>query len=190
MSLRSLNKLLAGLLFFACTPLFAAPVVIDVAGIKSDGMFRNAGNTVLTYQVGANASITNVRYSINLTAIGPSWLSEIAFTASDSAITQGILVRPGFGNDQAGTAAYTNDLTLKDFGLGFDVGADGLLRVEFHETLDDGVVTPDGKWNFGTITITYAPDTTPPANVPEPATALLLAAGLMMIGYGRRRVFF
>ena len=185
MSLSSLNKMLASLSFFACTSLFAAPIVIDVTGVQSIGEFGDSGNTVMTYNVGANATITNVSYSVNLTATSPSWLSEIGFAISDSAVTDGVLFTPGVGDDDPGTATYANNIMLADFGLGFNVGADGLLRVEFFEDFDDGGVFPDGRWNFGTITIAFEPDAV--AAVPEPATALLLGAGVMMMGYGRRR---
>lgn len=188
MSLSSLNKMLASLSFFACTSLFAAPIVIDVTGVQSIGNFGDARNTVMTYDVGANATITNVSYSFNVTAFSPSWLSEIGFALSDSAVTEGVLFTPGVGNDDPGTATYAGNITLSDSGLDFNVGADGLLRVEFYEDFDDSSVNPDGRWNFGNITIAYEPDIAPPAaDVPEPATALLMGTGAMMMGYGRRR---
>ena len=48
-------------------------------------------------------------------------------------------------------------------------------------------VSPDGRWNFGTITFEYTPEQVA-GEVPEPATALLLGGGAMLMGYaGRRR---
>lgn len=192
MKLSTVTKMLASLSFFACTSLFAAPLTVNVAGVQSIGEFGEAGNTVLTYNVGANSTITNVTYSFNLTAFNPSYLSEIGLAFTDSDVTQGVLLNPGFGVAAPGTGTYSDtiDLVLED--LVFSVGADGILRLEFYEDFDDGGVNPDGIWNSGTITFEidgYEPPVDPgtPGQVPEPATALLMAAGLGMLGYGRRR---
>lgn len=192
MKLSSVTKLLASLSFFACAAVFATPLTVNVAGIQSVGEFGDPGNTVLTYNVGANSTITAISYSVNVTAFSPSWLSEIglAFTPSDA--NGGVFFTPGFANANSGTGTYSDSADLTDLGLAFSVGADGILRLEFFEDFDDGTVNPDGIWNFGTITFEidgFVPPVDPgtPGEVPEPATALLMAAGLGMLGYGRRR---
>jgi len=199
MKLNTVAKALAGLSFFACTSLFAAPLTINVAGMQSYGEFGDPGNTVLTYNVGANSIINSISYSVNVTAFTPSWLSEIAlaFTGSD-VDGDGVFFTPAFDTNAAGTGTYSDSADLVALGLSFAVGADGILRLEFFEDFDDASVTPDGIWNSGTITfdiegyVPGGPDVPPvdpgtPGEVPEPATALLMAAGLGMIGYGRRR---
>lgn len=183
MSLSTLNKLLASLSFFACTSLCAAPLTINVAGVQSYGEVGDPGNTVLTFNVGAYSTITSVDYLLNLTAIDPSWLSEIGLSFTDSDGIEGVVFNPGFGDDFEGTATYTGSADLVDFGLDFKVGSDGILRLEFYEDFDDFNGT-DGIWNFGTITFGIEPEV---AAVPEPSTVLLLGAGVMIMGYGRRR---
>ena len=183
MSLSTLNKLLASLSFFACTSLCAAPLTIDIAGVESYGEIGDADNTVLTFNVGANSKITSIDYLLNLTAIDPSWLSEIGLSFTDSKGNAGVVFNPGINDTVPGTDTYTGSADLVDFGLDFQVGNDGILRLEFYEDFDD-FGGADGIWNFGTITFGIEPEV---VAVPEPSTALLLGAGIMLIGYGRRR---
>lgn len=186
MALHSLTKLFLGLYFFACTSVFAAPLTIDIAGNQSFGARGQPQNSVLTYNVGANATIISVSYNVNITAFDPSYLSELglAFTATDLEV--GAQLNPGAGVDAPGTASYAG---VSELGaLTFSVGADGILRLEFFEGFDDGEVSPDGIWNTGTVTFHFAGDAVDPGtDVPEPATGLLLGAGLAAMGYAARR---
>lgn len=188
MALHSLTKLFAGLSFFACTSVFAAPLTIVINGIQSYGELGQPENPVYTFDVGANATVTSVSYNVNLTAFTPSWLSEVGLAISDSAQSDGVALTPGFGVDESGTGTYAAfaDLVAQD--LSFSVGDDGILRLEFYEGFDDENVSPDGIWNFGTVTFNFAGDAVDPgADVPEPATGLLLGAGLAAMGYAARR---
>lgn len=186
MSLASFNKLLVGLSFFACTSLFAAPLVVDVTGVQSNGEIGDPDNTVLTFNVGANSTITSIDYAINLTSYKPSWLSEIGLAFTDSSGFTGVFFNPGIEDDVSSTATYSGSADLSALGLSFNVGSDGILRLEFYEDWDD-FAGPDGQWNFGTVTFGVQA-AGQPEPVPEPASALLVAGGLAMMGYaGRRR---
>ena len=188
MSLRSLSKLLVSLSLVACTSAFAAPLVVNVAGAESYGEVGDAGNTVFNFNVGAGVTITGISYSVNVTAFSPSWMSEIALNFTDSDQVEGVAFTPAFDTDAPGTGTYSDSANLVDLGLSFQVGADGLLRLEFFETFDD-FDGADGIWNFGTITFfTDAVDVPPPTgDVPEPATGMLMGAGLALMGYTARR---
>lgn len=177
------KQLIAGLSLLACSSLFAAPLTVDVSGIQSHAGLRGGQNTVLTYDIGANSTITSVSYSVNLTAFSPSWLSEIGLAFTDSNVLDGVLLRPGVGVTNAGTGTYSDVVDLVAQGLSFAVGSDGILRLEFYESFDD-FAGADGIWNFGTIT--FGIDTVE-SEVPEPASGLLLGAGLAMLGYAKRR---
>jgi hypothetical protein len=183
MTLRPFTNLLACLAIFASTSVFAAPLVVDVTGIQSNGELGASGNTVLTFDVGANSTITTIDYSVNLTAFDPSYLSEISlsFTNSDMA---GVFFTPAFGDDFSGTGMYADAADLVASGLSFNVGADGILRLEFYEGFDD-FPGADGQWNFGTITFGVTQAVT--GDVPEPGTTALFGAGLALLGYASRR---
>ena len=190
MFLRSLKSLLVGLSLLVCSSAFAVPFVVNVSGVESFGEIGDTGNTVFTLNVGAGSQITSVAYNINVTAYTPSWLSEIGLFFSDSTQSDGIYFTPGFDDSNPGTATYADSADLVALGFDFTVGADGLLRLEFFEDFDDGSVAPDGIWNFGTITFDVTGNNVPGdpgTEVPEPATGMLMGAGLALMGFTVRR---
>ncbi|GAB3368458.1 PEP-CTERM sorting domain-containing protein [Massilia agri] len=186
MSLNSLKKLFADLSLLFCTSAFAGPLTFTFTdGFDSVGEFGNPSNTIVNLDVGANSRITSISYAVNVTAYDPSWLDELSFAFTNSKVTEGVILEPGLGDIVPGTTDYSGSIDLVLNGLDFTVGVDGILRLEFFEYYDDDDVFPDGRWNFGSITFGIEPFEEP-APVPEPASALLVAAGLAAMASRRR----
>jgi len=182
---KSFSKLLVGLSFLVSASVFAAPVTVDFSNAESIGYLGDPDNFVYTADVGANAHITGIAFDITLTTFGASWLSEMMVAIESSDFSQGLFFTPGLDDEFSGTLSYSGAADLVDLGLDFFVGADGLLRFEFFEDFDD-FAGADGIWS-GSFTFNVE-RVDEPAPVPEPASALLLAAGLAGMRYaGRRR---
>lgn len=189
MSLHSLTKLMASLSFLACTSAFAVPITINLGGanpIDSVGVFGDPANTTYDLFVGANATISSISFNVNLTAYPSSTLGDISVAFTDTTITDGVFLSPADGSTASGTGTFQGRDDLAPQDAVFNVGSDGLLRFEFFEGSDDlpGV---DGLWNFGYFVIDITQAETPPAGVPEPASVVLMAAGLAMMGIAARR---
>ena len=184
---RMMSYMLLATAAVVATPAMAAELIVDVTGAQSVSDFGTAGNTIRTFNIGANSRITGVAYNVNITAFTPSYLSEagVAFTGSDTD-GDGVFLTPGFADNAPGTASYADSANLIDLGLDFTVGADGILRLEWFESFDDGSVDPDAIWNSGTLTFTYEP-TGVEAPVPEPATWAMMIGGFGMMGASLRR---
>ena len=153
----------------------SSTLVVDVTGIQSFGEVGDPGNVIRVFNVGAFATVTSVDWNLNLTAFDPSWLSELKVSFA------GLTFTPGVGDNAAGSANYTGTIDLVDAGFAFQVGADGLLTLEFHEGFDDSGVNPDGIWDSGTLAFGVT------AAVPEPATYGMMALGLLAVGGLARR---
>jgi len=188
MSSPFLPKLIASLSIFACTSAFAVVTPVPLQDVDSVGVFGDPGNTVVTRPFAANALVTSISFDVDLTAYAGSTLDDISVAISNTNL-DGVIFSPAAGNVDSSNGHFQGliDLTLID-GV-FNVGADGLLRFEFFENIDN-VAGADGRWDSGSFSIVYSLPDVPgvPAGVPEPATGALMAAGLGIMAYaGRRR---
>ena len=157
--------------------------IINVTGIGSVAVAGAAGNTVLSFNVGAGSSVVGIGWDVNNTAASPSWLSEMVVGFRNTDNSGGVNLTVGVGDDLPGTKSYTSGgiLDLIGLGLSFTANANGLVRVEFFESFNDIEVNPDGVWNSGSLTLRVVP-------VPEPATYGMMALGLLAVGaFVRRR---
>lgn len=162
----------------------AATLVVDVTGAQSYGAFGTIQNTVQTFNIGALSRITGIAFDVTISAFNPSYLSEavLGFTGSD-VDGDGVFFTPGIADENPGTGSYAGSADLTDLGLDFAVGTDGILRLEYFESLNDASVSPDARWTGGTLTFTYDEVT---AAVPEPATWMMMFAGFAMVGGAAR----
>ena len=167
----------------------AAPIIgqrtdflINVTGINSVAAAGTAGNTVLSFNVGAGSTVTGIGWDVNNTAFTPSWLSEMVVRFGNTDGSGGVNLTVGNGDTFAGTAAYNSGglLDLIGLGLSFTANADGLVRFEFYESFNDPEVALDGIWNSGALTLQVVA-------IPEPATYALMALGLFAVGAAARR---
>lgn len=176
MSTHALKCFIAGL-SLVCTSVFAGPIVFDFTSVPSYDVKSDPGNTVLTFNVGANAVLTNVAYTFILTAFSPSFLSEMNLQLSDSAELHGVIFTPS--NDEfSGTGTFTGMFDLAALNLTFNVLDDGILRLEFFETRKDlPTGAPDGEWGPGQFTFNAVSS----GAVPEPSSAGLFGLGGLLL---------
>lgn len=145
--------------------------VVDISGMDSMDGWGAPVNVVFTVPLAPNAWITGIGWDTNQFADSPSWLSEMIITMTDTAITGGVDLAPGVGDNFSGVGSYSSGGIVDLIGLGLDfyLGGDGLLRFELWESFVDYPNDWDGYYmDPSIITIEW---------VPEPASLVLLALG-------------
>jgi hypothetical protein len=158
-------------------------LVINLAGAKSFDEFGQPANQVLTFNLGAGATVAGLGWTVSLTTLGNSWLSEPFLYFSNSQVSSGFFIQPGQGSDFSGSASFSSG-GISDLGAArFDLGADGLLRLELYEGSDDALGLVDADYLAGSsITVQYL------APIPEPASMALMLMGLAGLPVLRRLV--
>lgn len=153
---------------------------VNTEGILNNDERGAVSNVILDFYVGAGASITSFTWDVNVTSHPGSYLSEMQITFSDSLGT-GVTFTPGSGDDFDGTTSYAGFQDLGELGQVFAVGADGILRLEFHDYFKDlAFDEPEGVWNSGTLTFGIA-------QVPEPPAFAMVLGGLLLLSTALKR---
>lgn len=153
---------------------FLHELQVDTTGILNNDERGAASNVVLDFYVGSGASITSLAWNVNVTSYPGSYLSEMKVTFSDT-LGNGITFTPGNGDDFDGTMNYAGFQDFGELGQIFNVGADGILRLEFHDGFKDlAFDEPEGVWNSGTLTFGIA-------QVPEPPVYAMVLGGLLLL---------
>ena len=164
---------------FAASTAQAANIAVDVSGAQSINLLGEAGNTVWLVDIGANAVLNSLDWSVTLTAFAPSSLSEmqVSFGSSNG---PAFTFAPDAADGFSGSGSYIGSLNLT--GLGIAANPDGKLRIEFSEQFKDlapGVA--EGQWVSGNLTFGVTA-----AAVPEPSQAALAVLGLALVAGARR----
>jgi hypothetical protein len=189
-----LSAILAASAFGSAAHAEDRTIAIDIGGIESNTYLDHPGNTILEFNLGANARINTFAWDVTLTALPGSFLADSFVEIRDSTQLNSLsflpseIANPG-GGYLAGTRHYTGSVDFRTldtpygvYDYSFSLGPTGILRLEFAENMDN-LAGADAIWNAGsTLTVGYAV-----APVPEPETYAMLMLGLGAVGAMARR---
>lgn len=163
-------------------------LTIDVGGTDSFDTLGSASNVVRSVDIAAafpgygTYRLVGIGWSLNLTAISPSWLSDMNISIARSDLGDSVQLRAAAFDDMPGSGLYTSDVQdLIGLGLDYELAADNRVRLEFYELFDDRAGA-DGSYDRpSSITLRF--DAKP---VPEPATWATLGLGAVALLRRRR----
>lgn len=156
---------------------------IDLSGVAVWDLQGDPDNIFLMLDLGAGSTITGIGYDLVITTEDPSWLSEVNIDFANTSGMGSVNFIPGPGDEFSGEGIYSYGGIVDLIALGFDfvLDDDGLLKIEFYDSIANFPDAPDAFFKDNSLlTIQYKP-------VPNPGSmALLGLAGLVAIR--RRRV--
>jgi hypothetical protein len=172
-----------------------AQLDVDVSGAQSIDLLGDPQNEVRLIPIGANAVVTGVGWDVIINSIPNSWNCEAVVRMSDSAQVYSIDLTPGSLVCAPGSAQYSSPIVdFTDIALAnIQLGADGLLRLEFFETFNDFADAVDATWDPpSTLTFAYVGEGQSVLEVPALGriglvTLVVVLAGLSLFLLARRR---
>ncbi len=152
---------------FVASAASAEIVTVDLTNVNSWDGLGDADNDVLSLDLaaaiglpsGSEVVVDAIGWDVTIETIGGSWLSEARIAYDDSGDgTPEIFLTPGFGDDFAGSDAYSSGglLVLADAAIPDLVLADGVLTLEFYEGFDDVADEIDAIWG-GELALNVVP---------------------------------
>jgi len=135
-------------------------VAVTIDDIASFGMPGDPGNVVIGVDFYHPARIVGIAWELELQTIGESWIGHagLRLGTSDAWTSPPLIPGEGMGSDYGGKPLLLSSegmIDLEVLGLDFTLLEDGVLRVEFLETVDDVPGGPDAVWLSGTLTVYY-----------------------------------
>lgn len=119
------------------------------------GLQGDAGNTVLSVNIGINAVITGVGWDLDIETVNDSPLSDPMIGFTDSSFADaGLTLQLGVGLDQPGVMGFNSGgvIDLSDNAISNLYFGDGILLIELFETTDDVMGGADAYMS-GTLTL-------------------------------------
>lgn len=158
---------------------------VNITGIDSWDPKGAPGNPVLHVNFPPATIITGIGWNVTQTAYAPSWLSEMAIQFADTAHTQSFNLTPGAGSNFSGQASFSSGgvIALGTLGIPNLLLANGILRLEFHDTFDDFPGAADGVWSGTVLTTGDLTSMLTIAYIPAPSAA----AAFGLLAFARRR---
>ena len=145
-------------------------LVVDISGMESWGFQGDPNNGTLSVFGGRNATLTNIRWDVNLTTHGISWAEEVHIGFFDN--REVVQIAPG------DSTTVTNMNYTGSEGTTIVLGIDGILDFEVYEVdWDDNADAPDAVFEEGSLLYLSFP----------PAPGPLAAFGVAGLLAGRRR---
>ena len=150
----------------------------NIDGMVSTGAIGAAGNSVIEldlnallpgYATGVPHILTSLGWDVTIETAGASLLSQAAIYFDDNLSPDGLGVqlRPGFQHPTPGVMRFVSDgmLDLSDKAISNVVLPNGILRLEFFDTLDDDPGAVDAYWSGTVLTGLQGPIPPSPGGV-------------------------
>jgi len=125
-------------------PQGVTPACVSFQDLASWDLQGDSDNIVIDINIGAGNALTGVGFDLGIATVGPSWLNEAVILHTNTAGMPGIELTPGVTAPNPGDMEFSSNgiIDFSDNMLPDIVaGADGILRLELFEVLDD---FPDG----------------------------------------------